>query len=70
MSAEKADQRMTDQPRVLLRFQDLADLPGLHELLEMVVSNFEAWLEGMIAYVSVVNKEQDRRLAEALAQVG
>jgi retron-type reverse transcriptase len=31
--------------------------------------NFEAWLEGMIAYVSMVNAKQGRALADAFAQV-
>lgn len=31
--------------------------------------NFEAWLEGMIAYVTMVNAKQGRVLADALAQI-
>jgi retron-type reverse transcriptase len=31
--------------------------------------NFEAWVEGMIAYVSMVNEKQGRALGEALAKV-
>ncbi|HEY7120356.1 MAG TPA: reverse transcriptase family protein [Tepidisphaeraceae bacterium] len=32
--------------------------------------NFEAWLRGMIAYVSMVNEKQGRALADALARLG
>jgi retron-type reverse transcriptase len=31
--------------------------------------NFEAWVEGMIAYVSMVNEKQGRELAAGLAEV-
>ena len=31
--------------------------------------NFEAWLEGMIAYVAMVNAKQGQSLADALAQI-
>jgi retron-type reverse transcriptase len=31
--------------------------------------NFEAWLEGMIAYVSMVNEKQGRALADAFSQL-
>ena len=31
--------------------------------------NFDAWIEGMVAYVSMVNEKQGRELAAALAQV-